>query len=65
MGFFVSFVNDLVIHKLPNWVFMVLENVQAAEVINECVIRHILKLALNSFVISAFFDSLICSPKIG
>lgn len=54
---FVSSVNDLVICKLPKWIVMVLENVQAAEVINECVIRHTLKLALNSFVISAFWFS--------
>lgn len=63
--FFVSSLHDLAIHKHPKWIFMVLENVQAAEVINECVIRHVLKLALNSFVISGVFYSFLCSPKIG
>lgn len=47
-----SSVNDLIIHTLPKWVFVVLENVQVAEVISEWIIGHILILTLNSFVIS-------------
>lgn len=50
----VSSVNDLIIHTLPKWVFVVPENVQVAEVISEWVIGHILILTLNSFVISTF-----------